>query len=93
MKKSATTKAKGAGISRQRKYQQEHREQGLCVLCPESAVGSSRTRPGMPGAFCLRHLVANRERQRERLGCIRRSKCLSRSLEEAIGKRKKKSVR
>jgi hypothetical protein len=50
-------------ISRQRKYQLRMRRQGRCVVCGDKAAGSN---------LCLKHLVAERERRRKKLGSTRR---------------------
>jgi hypothetical protein len=50
-------------VSRQRRYQMRKRSRGLCIICTEKAADGCR---------CERHLIINRERQRERLGCRRR---------------------
>jgi len=50
-------------MSRQRKYQLRMRREGRCVVCGEKAAGSY---------LCLKHLVAERERRRRKLGSTRR---------------------
>ncbi len=50
-------------ISRQRKYQLRRQKAGLCTVCGEPAVSSSR---------CLHHLVKSRERLRKQYGRKRR---------------------
>jgi hypothetical protein len=50
-------------MSRQRKYQRRMRRDGRCVVCGEKAAGSY---------LCLKHLVAERERRRRKLGSTRR---------------------
>ena len=51
-------------VSRQRKYQLRRKKAGLCTMCGEPAVASSR---------CLNHLVEARERLRKTAGCKRRN--------------------
>lgn len=50
-------------ISRQRKFQLRMKREKRCQICAEPI--------GM-GSRCVKHLVANRERARKRLGCKRR---------------------
>ena len=50
-------------ISRQRKYQMRMQRDKRCTECGEPALYASR---------CLKHLVAARERQREKRGLKRR---------------------
>jgi hypothetical protein len=50
-------------MSRQRKYQRRMRRDGRCVVCGDKAAGSY---------LCLKHLVAERERRRRKLGSTRR---------------------
>jgi hypothetical protein len=44
-------------MSRQKAYQQRHRALGLCQSCPE---------PLASRAFCWKHLLAKREKERVR---------------------------
>jgi hypothetical protein len=48
-------------MSRQQKYQLRMRRDGRCKVCGDKVAGSS--------IWCLKHLVAVRERTRKRLGC------------------------
>jgi hypothetical protein len=50
-------------ISRQRKYQLRKKRDGRCTECGE---------PVLKGSRCLKHLVASRERQREKRGLKKR---------------------
>lgn len=65
MRKIIRDKFSDLPISRQRKWQLRQRRKKRCTLCPEKAA------PGR--AFCLKHLVATRERQRKSGGCKRRN--------------------
>ncbi|MDQ6632919.1 MAG: hypothetical protein M3Y82_14385 [Verrucomicrobiota bacterium] len=61
-------------MSRQLKYQKRKHKQGKCTICGQPKVSSF---------YCLKHLVAARERQRVKIGCKRRSRGMSYRLEEA----------
>jgi hypothetical protein len=50
-------------MSRQQKYQLRMRRDKRCKVCGDKAAESS---------LCLKHLVAERERRRRKLGCKRR---------------------
>lgn len=54
-------------MSRQREYQKRMREKGLCILCGEKAA-PSRRKGQITSAFCVVHLLANRERNRIKYG-------------------------
>jgi hypothetical protein len=72
-------------ISRQRKYQLRKQRDGLCTECGKPAV---------QGLRCLEHMVRARERQREKMGLLKRyTKTLSYRLEEAAKKLKGKAAR
>ena len=72
-------------ISRQRKYQLRKQRDGLCTECGKPAV---------QGLRCLEHMVRARERQREKMGLLKRyTKTLSYRLEEAAKKLKGKGAR
>jgi hypothetical protein len=51
-------------MSRQQKYQLRMRRDGRCGICGKSVAQSG---------LCLKHLVAERERKRKKLGCKRRN--------------------
>ena len=51
-------------VSRQQVYQLRHRRDGLCMLCAEPAATKNH---------CRRHAVDERERQRRRVGSVRRN--------------------
>lgn len=75
-------------ISKQRRWQIRHRQQGLCTLCSEPAVTST---------YCLKHAIRVRERKRKELGCKKRIRSLTYRLADAqkpgarIGRRKELS--
>ncbi len=71
-------------MSRQQKYQLRMRRDARCIICGEKAPESSR---------CLKHLVAERERRRRKLGCKRRKRqTKSYHLQEQSGARARRRL-
>jgi hypothetical protein len=66
-------------VSRQRKWQLRREKEGRCPVCGE---------PKATVAYCLKHAIAVRERTRNRIGCVRRTKSLTYKL---AAKAKKKT--
>lgn len=48
-------------VSRQRRLQLRRQREGLCIICATPLDGPSKQR-------CWKHMVANRERERKRIG-------------------------
>jgi len=59
-------------VSRQRKSQLRRKRDGLCIICGQ---------PQCSSRFCLKHLLATRERQRKNVGSIKRNRSKSYQLE------------
>jgi hypothetical protein len=51
-------------VSRQRKGQLRRQRDGLCIICGQ---------PRCSAHFCLKHFLAARERQRNKLGSVKRN--------------------
>lgn len=62
-------------ISRQLRYQRNHKALGLCNLCPLPVAQEG-------GALCPKHMAEHRERQRKRRGSVRRYRSLSYRIQE-----------
>jgi len=60
-------------VSRQRKYQLRRQKEGKCVKCGQ---------PQVAAFLCLKHMIAAREWNRQRIGATRRNSSLSYRLEK-----------
>ena len=61
-------------VSSQRKTQLRYQRDGLCVICGQPRCSSQHY-------YCLKHLIAKRERQRKYVGSIKRNCSKSYQLE------------
>jgi hypothetical protein len=63
-------------VSRQRKSQLRRQRDGLCIICGQPRCSSH---------YCLKHMLAARERQRNRLGSGKRNRGSKSYQLEALG--------